>query len=511
MGPLGALAASPDGLWLASCGDDGSCNLFDVVNFDMVQMWRLPAPAVAAAWLARPGHPPVLVCADASGTMHVIDRIQRPDTPIRSLQVHRAYVTSLSYVPSFHCLLSTDCKGLVELWEPTDTAWAIPKSVSWSTKSQTDLYALCKAKTWAVAAAVSPEGDRFALACADDVLRIFRVATGKMASAYDESPDKQTPPAGAELADAGRRTAFHRQMLSETAEDTRNGTRRRHLVQPVWDRSGHLLLYPSMWGVKVINTDDHRLLRLIGSGESERFINLALFQDQIGANLDLGEAQQVATEDPTLFATALSNNCVRFFLFTQRPPPPPSDDPTAPSRDVINERPVVDETAAPARVVKLPDVCVLHTTLGDIRLRLFPRLTPKTYDNFVGLVNKGYYDGLVFHRVIRGFMIQTGDPAGDGTGGESLWGGEFEDEFHPELRHDRPGVLSMANTGTANTNASQFFITTVPISRLDGKHTVFGRVEKGLDVVMAIEKVDTDKDDRPREPCPRIVSANMIE
>lgn len=104
---------------------------------------------------------------------------------------------------------------------------------------------------------------------------------------------------------------------------------------------------------------------------------------------------------------------------------------------------------------------IMHTTFGDIHLRLFPEFAPKAVENFVTLSRKGYYDNLIFHRIIRNFMIQTGDPLGDGTGGDSMWGTDFEDEFHKGAKHDKPYTLSMANCGP-NTNASQFFITTVP-------------------------------------------------
>ena len=131
-------------------------------------------------------------------------------------------------------------------------------------------------------------------------------------------------------------------------------------------------------------------------------------------------------------------------------------------------------------------------------LKLFPDECPNTVDNFVTHARNGYYDRLLFHRVVRDFMVQTGDPRGDGTGGESIWGGEFADEFHDNLKHDRPGTLSMANAGP-NTNGSQFFITVVPTPWLDRKHTVFGRVVRGMDVVRSIEKVKVNKDSKPLE------------
>ena len=133
-------------------------------------------------------------------------------------------------------------------------------------------------------------------------------------------------------------------------------------------------------------------------------------------------------------------------------------------------------------------VATMTTNKGELRLELYADKTPNTVANFEKLVADGFYDGLTFHRVIDDFMIQGGCPQGNGTGGP---GYTFEDEFHPELKHDTPGVLSMANAGP-NTNGSQFFITHVPCPWLDGKHSVFGRVlDDGQEVVSAIRQGDT--------------------
>lgn len=137
----------------------------------------------------------------------------------------------------------------------------------------------------------------------------------------------------------------------------------------------------------------------------------------------------------------------------------------------------------------------METTKGTIKIRLFDDKVPRTTKNFKDLIKKGYYDGLAFHRVIKDFMIQGGCPQGTGTGGP---GYTFEDEFHPELRHDRPGILSMANAGP-NTNGSQFFLTTVATPWLDDRHSVFGEVIEGMEHLREIEKAPTDANDRPKE------------
>lgn len=137
-------------------------------------------------------------------------------------------------------------------------------------------------------------------------------------------------------------------------------------------------------------------------------------------------------------------------------------------------------------------VAVIKTNMGTIEIELFAAQTPKTVENFVSLANKGYYKGVIFHRVIANFMIQGGDPTGTGSGGESIWGKPFEDEIVPTLVFDKPGILAMANAGP-NTNGSQFFITVAPTTWLNGHHTIFGEVIKGMDIVYEISKVATSK------------------
>ena len=140
---------------------------------------------------------------------------------------------------------------------------------------------------------------------------------------------------------------------------------------------------------------------------------------------------------------------------------------------------------------------VLETNYGNIELKLFPKKAPLAVENFRKLTQKGYYNGTIFHRVIKGFMIQGGDPTGTGMGGTSIWGKEFKNEYAPNLVFDRPYLLAMANRGP-NTNGSQFFITVAPASWLNGGYTIFGKVVKGKEVVDKISKVATTKPgDRP--------------
>lgn len=147
---------------------------------------------------------------------------------------------------------------------------------------------------------------------------------------------------------------------------------------------------------------------------------------------------------------------------------------------------------------------VLDTDKGEIKLELFADKTPNTVNNFVFLARQGFYDDTIFHRVIADFMVQGGDPQGTGRGGP---GYRFEDEFHPDLKHDKRGVLSMANAGP-NTNGSQFFITHIPTPWLDNKHSVFGQLIDGEDVFMSIPARDPDQ---VNSPAVKLNSVTIIE
>lgn len=150
----------------------------------------------------------------------------------------------------------------------------------------------------------------------------------------------------------------------------------------------------------------------------------------------------------------------------------------------------------------------MQTSIGTIIVELYVKHAPKTCKNFRELARRGYYNNTVCHRIIKDFMIQAGDPTGTGKGGESIYGGKFEDEIDRTLHHTGAGILSMANAG-ANTNGSQFFITLAPTPWLDGKHTIFGRVSSGMGVIKRLGNVQTDAHDRPTTEV-RILKATAL-
>lgn len=376
-------------------------------------------------------------------------------------------------------MVSADEAGFFEYWQPSEP-WGVPSIPGmWQFKSSTDMFHFKKTKTIPTSLTFSPNNSHFAcIALPSRAVHIFNTLTGKLTRTYDESLQaiSEMQQAGTAVfklddMDFGRRLAIERDL--DQNESGPGGALR--TATAVWDESGNFVLYPTLLGVKVVNTVTNKVARVIGKDETLRFLDLSLFQ---GAPAKQGIQtlamaastnpllQEKAARDPTLFATAFRKQ--RFYMFGRGK----EENEKSGDRDVFNERPTAEEATVVVVEEKkaLPTTATIHTSMGDIHLKLFPHVAPKTVENFVTHARNGYYNNVIFHRVIRKFMLQAGDPTGTGSGGESIWGGEFEDELSPLATHERAYTLSSANAGP-NTNGSQFFITTVPTPWLDNKHT----------------------------------------
>jgi peptidylprolyl isomerase domain and WD repeat-containing protein 1 len=505
LSPIEGLSVSVDGLLCCTISNDRSVKIYDVVNYDMMFMMRIPYVPGAIEWVYREGDvKPKLAVSDRNTPfVHIYDTHSGSIDPITSKEIHGGPVKVMKYNHVHDVVISADAKGHLEYWLPPTLKF--PEDVvRFHLKTDTNLFEIAKCKTSVSAIEVSNDGGQFVVTSPDHRIRVFWFKTGKLRRVYDESLEvaqdlqrSDVPLYHLEAIDFGRRMAVEKEI-----EKTEN------VPQPnaVFDESCNFLIYATLLGIKIVNLHTSKVSRILGKVENnERFLRIALYQGDKGnkkvrkipsAAVNVNDSKEPLS-DPTLLCCAFKKH--RIYLFSQREPEEPED--ATKGRDVFNEKPPPEELLAVSDLGKtattsLPDNVVLHSSMGDIHLRLYPEECPKTVENFTTHCWNGYYDNLIFHRVIKGFMIQTGDPLGDGTGGQSIWGSEFEDEFHKSLRHDRPFTLSMANAGP-NTNGSQFFITTVATPWLDNKHTVFGRVVKGMDVVQQIEKVKTDKNDKP--------------
>lgn len=505
LGPIEVLAVSVDGLYCCTISNDPSVKIYDVVNYDMMLMLRLPFVPGTAEWVSKQGDvkTKLAISERDSPLVHIYDVHAASNEPIISRQIHMSPIKIMKYNHIYDTMISADGKGVLEYWSPSTLQFP-ENNLKFKLKTDTNLFDIAKSKTTVSTIEVSADGNQFAVTSPDRRIRVFWFRTGKLRRIYDESLEvaqdlqrSDVPMYHLEAIDFGRRMAVEKEI--EKTEDA---------PQPnaVFDESSNFLIYATLLGIKIVNLHTNKVSRILGKVENnDRFLRIALYQSDRNnkrirklptAASNVNESKDPLT-DPTLICCAFKKH--RIYLFSRREPEETED--ATKGRDVFNEKPPPDELLAVSDLGKtvttsLPDSVIFHTSLGDIHMRLYPEECPKTVENFTTHCKNGYYDNLIFHRVIKGFMIQTGDPLGDGTGGQSIWGREFEDEFHKSLRHDRPFTLSMANAGP-NTNGSQFFITTVATPWLDNKHTVFGRVVKGMDVVQGIEKVKTDKNDKP--------------
>ncbi len=526
IGEIKSASVSQDGRSFATAGADKTIKIFDVITFGMkisslVYCWKpdvdidllailqLEYTPRSICWVHRRGASlPLLAVADENRPcINIYDGRGESQEPLHTIEgLHRSPVTSMAYNNEHDCAISADSKGMIEYWQASET-YEKPDSV-FKYKSSTDLFEFKKSKSLPSSISISPSGAQFAtFSFPDRKIRVFDFATGKLLRTYDESIQtitdmQQAGTAIQKLEDVefGRRLAVERELENPALQNK---------INVIFDESSNFIIYGSILGTKVINTLTNCVVKVYGKDEQFRSLNLALYQGApqqksvmtatmaASANPLIQESE---ARDPMLVTTASGK--VRFYIFTNE------TDITKSTRDVQNEKPrnLNSYQQKEAKPHETGTAAILHTTYGDIHLRLFPEAAPKAVENFVTHAKNSYYNNTIFHRVIRKFMIQCGDPLGDGTGGESIWGREFEDEFST-LKHDKPYTVSMANAGP-NTNGSQFFITTEKTPWLDKKHTILGRAVQGLDVVHRIENARVYKE-KPEEDI-KIVNVEVI-
>ncbi|KAJ9654949.1 Peptidyl-prolyl cis-trans isomerase cyp15 [Coniosporium apollinis] len=325
---------------------------------------------------------------------------------------------------------------------------------------------------------MSPTGSQFAIfSFPDRQVRVFDFASGKLHRTYDEflatvTEMQQAGTALQRLEDVGfgQRLAVERELEHPAI---------RNRINVIFNKTGNFILYGSILGTKVINTVTNRAVKPEKKG---------LPTVEMAAN-DNPLLQEAEARDAMFVARGSGK--VRFYMFINEQEISKSE------RDIQNEKPrnINTHNQIEEKQAESATSTIIHTSYGDIYIRLFPDAAPKGGRELC----YSFKERLLQHHLpsrSRKFMIQIGDPLCDGTGGESIWGKEFEDEFSP-LKHDKPYTVSMANA-SPNTNGSQVFITTEKTPWLDNKHTIFGRAIQGLDVVHRIENMRVYKE-KPEE------------
>lgn len=459
-GEIKSIAVSQDGRSLATAGADETIKIFDVLTFDLLSMLSLGYAPKCLCWVHQKGasFPLLAVSQGDKPLIHIYDGRGEKEEPIHTIKgLHRRPVHIISFNNAYDCAVSADENGMVEYWRPSGS-YDKPGNV-FEYKSSTNLFDFKKAKSVPTCLTVSPNGKSLAaFSLPDRKIRIFDFATGKLHRTYDESLQalEEMQQAGTssqkmDHVEFGRRLAQEKDVESSLLKDKNN---------IIFDETSNFIIYATMVGIKVLNTYTNQIVRTYAREEHLRAVNLALYQGQPQkkgvTSVEMGAStnpllEQAEARDPILVSTAVGK--VRFYMFTN------DDDISKATRDIQNEKPtMLNDKKSAAKKTETGSAAVLHTNYGDIHIRLFPDAAPKAVENFVTHSKRGYYNNTIFHRVIRKFMIQGGDPLGDGTGGDSIWGKEFDDEFS-SLKHDKPYTVSMANAGP-NTNASQFFITT---------------------------------------------------
>lgn len=488
---------------------DSTAKIFDIINFDMINMFSLKFEPNCVEWINsfESSNENFLISDSKSPNIYIFDARQPTGEPKRVInEVHCSTICRIRFNFRYKTIVSADEDGNMEFWRISDSPVGFSRLNNSKSDQDEKLTPTCFSEFKPNNIRVhhisfTQDGEYFVTTSSDRKIRIFRYKSRKLVRIYDETLER------IEEAQQTKDVKFAIKMSTERSTVQAS----LHNENAIFDETGNFVLFPTMSGVKVYNWRTNRFIRSLGENETNfRPICISLFQglvfEKAFRKFNI-ESLESGISDPTLFCAAHNKN--RFYCFSHRY----FEEGTTEGEggEVIRDRDIFTEKPKREQIVSAVELDsnikskqmnsfesgIIHTTMGDLHIKLFPKQAPKTCENFCTHAKNNYYNNHIFHRVIKGFMIQTGDPTGTGTGGESIWGDDFEDEFCDELSHATPFMVSMANCGP-NTNGSQFFITVAPCSNLDRKHTVFGKVTRGMDICKNISQVKTDpKTDKP--------------
>ncbi|KAK6589869.1 cyclin cyclophilin like peptidyl-prolyl cis-trans isomerase fused to WD40 repeats at the N-terminus [Cryptosporidium xiaoi] len=525
------IAISDCGLFLVSISfEEKNYKLYNIVNFDMISIVNLsikPGKCIFVESFKKEGssgyilHPKIAISDLESNNIFIYSsnkEFSQDGKTIPKYTNHKNALASMCYLKNSNIVVSCDTSGGFEFWDPDTLLLPAIREreceygISFRYKIETDLFELQKSKCYSFGMAVSEDEQLLAVYCSDMKIRVFNIRMGKCIRTIEEniSVYNMLQNDGSKNSNKYKIDHIEFGVRSKVENDIKN-TKEISYQTLCFDETCKYLIYPCILGICVFDILKNERVAIIGKLEcGKRFLSIGLLQ--IHCPIDkthqvLNKSQITGSErskhiNPAIICSSLDSN--RIYVFSKHLPLLENGQVNL-KRDIFNEIPSEEDIERQKLIVmdskkqiskRIAKNVILHTTKGDITLELFGNIAPKACENFsVHCFNK-YYDNCTFHRVIKGFMIQTGDPTGDGTGGSSIWGKDFEDEFSPNVKHDQPFMLSMANAGP-NTNSSQFFITTVPCPWLDGVHTIFGKVTKGKEYVQEIEHTQTNRHDKP--------------
>lgn len=384
---------------------------------------------------------------------------------IREFSLNNNFITSMSFSFATGIGLSVDKSGMIVFWDIYGKCPNFGYTLFQS--NFLELMSIKGTGSKVVSSCFSDDGNSFVVCCSDWLVREFDIRTGKIIRRFSDELD------GSKMYGLDQDTYNTRISLEIQKRENNSYFNAMYI--------SNILVVPSAFGIKFYDSTTGTLMRIIGRIElQERYNSVAFLYSDV----------------PMLISTAFDKQ--RFYLFT-------NENGQSGKRDAYNEKvteEIIKTTAKAPRTVSavLPKIANIHTMMGDIKIEMFPDECPLTVENFVTHSKRGYYDNTRIFRVERDFCIQMGDPTGTGIGGESIWGGFFEDEaLDNGHTFDQGYMVGMANEGK-NTNGSQFFITNNPAPSLNGKHTCWARVIGGKDIIQKIMTVELDKHRHPVEP-----------